>query len=119
MEITKMAKNKFGGMGGMGNMNNMLKQAQKMQADMEKMQAELDEKTVEATSGGGAVTVTVTGKKELTSIKISPAACDPDDVEMLEDLIMVAVNDAIKKAEEMTSSEMGKITGGMNIPGLF
>lgn len=112
-----MAKNRFPGMG--GNINNMLKQAQKMQKQMEQMQAELEEKTVEATSGGGAVTVVVSGKKEVKSIKISPDAIDLDDVEMLEDLILVAVNDALSKADEMMASEMGKITGGLNIPGLF
>lgn len=112
-----MAKNRFPGMG--GNINNMLKQAQKMQKQMEQMQAELEEKTVEATSGGGAVTVVVTGKKEVSSIKISPDAIDLDDVEMLEDLILVAVNDALSKVDEMTATEMGKITGGFNVPGLF
>ena len=113
-----MAKNKFSGMGG-GNMNNMLKQAQRMQQQMEKMQEELEEKTVEGTAGGGVVTAVVTGKKEVKSIKISPDVVDPDDIEMLEDLILIAINDAISKAEEMMSSEMGKITGGINIPGLF
>ena len=116
-----MAKHKFNGMGGgmMPNMNNMIKQAQKMQAEMEKMQAELEETKFEATAGGGAVAVAVSGKKELLSVTISPDACDPDDVEMLQDLIIVAVNDAMKKADEASASQMGKITGGMNIPGLF
>ena len=114
-----MGKGKFQGMGGMGNMNNMIRQAQKMQKDMEKMQEDLESKVVEATSGGGAVTVTVSGKKELLSVKISPDACDPDDVEMLEDLILVAVNDAMKKSDEMSAAEMSKITGGMNIPGFM
>jgi len=115
-----MAKNKFGGMGGMGGgMNNMLKQAQKMQQDMERLQSELSERTVEATAGGGAVTAVVTGKKELTKITISPEACDPDDVSMLEDLILTAVNSAMQKADEMSTNEMGKITGGINIPGLI
>ncbi len=115
-----MAKyNKFPGMGGMPNMNNMIKQAQKMQAEMQKMQEEMEEKTFEATSGGGAVTVEVSGKKEVTKITISPDACDPDDVEMLEDLVMVAVNDALKKADAESADKMGQITGGMNIPGLF
>lgn len=114
-----MAKNKFNGMGGMPNMNNMIKQAQKMQAEMEKMQAELEETKFEATSGGGAVSVTVSGKKEVLEVKISPEACDPDDVEMLEDLITVAVNDAMKKADEASAGQMSRITGGMNIPGLF
>lgn len=116
-----MAKyNKFGGMGGgMPNMNNMIKQAQKMQAEMQKMQEELEEKKFEATAGGGAVKATVTGKKEVSEIIISPEACDPDDVEMLQDLIIVAVNDALKKADEASADQMGRITGGMNIPGLF
>lgn len=113
-----MAKNKFSGMGG-GNMNNMLRQAQKMQQQMEQMQSELEQRTVEASSGGGAVTVTVSGKKDIKAIKISPDVIDADDVEMLEDLLLVAVNDALSKADEMMSSEMGKITGGLNIPGLF
>lgn len=114
-----MAKNKFSGMGGGGNMNNMLKQAQKMQQEMERIQQELEQRVVEATSGGGAVSVTVTGKKEVKAVKISPDAIDPDDVEMLEDLLLVAVNDALSKADEMMTSEMGKLTGGINIPGLF
>ncbi|MBR2471214.1 MAG: YbaB/EbfC family nucleoid-associated protein [Clostridia bacterium] len=107
-----------GGMGG-GNMNNMIKQAQKMQQDMMKMQEELEQQEVEATAGGGMVTVKVTGKKVITSISIKPEAVDPDDVEMLEDLIMVAVNDALSKVDSETQSQMSKITGGMNIPGLF
>ncbi len=115
-----MAKHRFNGMGGgMPNMNNMIKQAQKMQAEMEKMQAEMEEKTYDATAGGGAVAVVVSGKKELMEVTISPEACDPDDVEMLQDLIIVAVNDAMKKADEASMNQMGKITGGMNIPGLF
>lgn len=115
-----MAKHRFNGMGGgMGNMNSMIKQAQKMQAEMERMQAEMEEKKFEATAGGGAVAVVVSGKKELLEVNISPEACDPDDVEMLQDLIIVAVNDAMKKADEDSMNQMGKITGGMNIPGLF
>ena len=117
-----MAKHRMppmGGMGGMGNMNNMIKQAQKMQQDMLKMQEELETATFEATSGGGAVAVTVSGKKEITSIKLSPEVVDPDDVEMLEDLILVAVNDAMKKVDGANSEKLGKLTGGMSIPGLF
>jgi DNA-binding YbaB/EbfC family protein len=107
-------------MGGGGGMGNMLKQAQKMQKDMEKAQEELKAKTVTATAGGGAVTVTVTGDKELASIVIKPEAVDPEDVELLQDLILAAVNEGLKKADEMAASEMGKITGGMGkIPGLF
>ena len=102
-----------------GNMNNMIKQAQKMQQDMLRMQEELETKTVDATVGGGSVTVTVSGKKELVKIQIQPDVVDPEDVEMLEDLIMAAVNEGMRKAEEMATSEMNKIAGGMNIPGLF
>ncbi len=115
-----MAK-KFHGFpsGGGGGMNNMLRQAQKMQMEMEKAQTEMEEQIVEASAGGGMVTVKITGKKQLTEVNIKPEAVDPDDVEMLQDLIMVAVNDAIKKADEMMQEKMGKITGGINIPGLF
>ncbi len=108
-----------GGFPGMGNMNNMLKQAQKMQKEMAKLQAELEEKTVEASAGGGAVTVIATGKKEIQEITIKPEAVDPDDVEMLQDLVMAAVNEALRKAEEMVKAEMGKITGGLNLGGMF
>ncbi|MGE4282779.1 MAG: YbaB/EbfC family nucleoid-associated protein [Clostridia bacterium] len=108
-----------GGFPGMGNMNNMIKQAQKMQKDMAKMQEELEQKTVEASAGGGAITVKVSGKKQIEEIKINPEVVDPDDVEMLQDLIMAAVNEAMRKADEMAASEMGKITGGMNLPGMF
>ena len=101
------------------NMSNVIKQAQKMQEEMEKVQEELEDKTVEATSGGGAVTVTVNGKKEIVLIKIQPEAVDPDDVETLEDLITVAVNDAVKQADEMMAEGMSAVTGGLNIPGLF
>lgn len=114
-----MAKGGFPRMPGGGNMNNMIKQAQKMQQDMLRAQEELETKTVEATVGGGSVTAVVSGKKELVSIKISPDAVDPDDVEMLEDLILAAVNEGMRKAEELAASEMSKITGSMNIPGLF
>ena len=108
-----------GGMPGMGNMNQMIKQAQKMQEEMLKAQAEIEEKTLEASSGGGAVTVTMNGKKELLSVKISPEAVDPDDVETLEDLILSAVNEAMRQADELAAGTMGRVTGGMNIPGLF
>ena len=108
-----------GGMPGMGNMNQMIKQAQKMQEEMLKAQAEIEEKTLEASAGGGAVTVTINGKKELQSIKISPEAVDPDDVETLEDLILSAVNEAMRQADELAAGTMGRVTGGMNIPGLF
>ena len=119
-----MAKGGFpkgmGNMGGMGgNMNQMLKQAKKMQEQMLKMQEEMEEKVYEASSGGGAVSVKISGKRELQEIIIKPEVVDPDDVEMLQDLIIVAVNDAMKKADEDSMNQMGKITGGMNIPGLF
>ena len=101
--------------GGMmpGNMNNLMKQAQKMQKQMEEQQKALEESEFSATAGGGAVEVTVTGKKVLTKVKLDPDAVDPDDVEMLEDLIMVAVNDALKKADEASSAAMSRMTGGM------
>jgi len=100
-------------------MNSMMKQVQKMQQDMAKLQSELEEKEVEATAGGGAVKVIATGKKNIVSISISPEVVDEDDLEMLEDLVMAAVNEALVKADEMVNGEMAKITGGMNIPGLM
>lgn len=100
-------------------MNTVIKQAQKMQEEMEKVQSELETKTVEAAAGGGAVKVVMSGKKELVSIDIQPEAVDPDDVETLQDLIMAAVNEAVKKAEDMMTEGMSEITGGLNIPGLF
>jgi DNA-binding YbaB/EbfC family protein len=103
----------------MGNMNQLMKQAKKMQEQMAKLQEELEQKTVEASAGGGVVTVVANGKKEVTEIRIAPEAVDPDDVEMLQDLIMAAVNEALRQAEEMVQSEMNKITGGLSIPGLF
>ena len=113
-----MARGRYPGMGG-GNMGNMMKQMQKMQKQMEKMQKELEEREVEASAGGGAITATVNGKKELLEIDIDESVVDPEDVEMLEDLVMAAVNEAMRKAENMVNSEMQKITGGLNIPGLF
>ncbi len=112
-----MARGGFPG-GGM-NMQNMMKQAQQMQAKMQEMQEELEQKEVEASAGGGVVKVVATGKKEIKSIEISPEAVDPDDVEMLEDLVIAAVNEALGKVDEMVNAEMGKITGGMNLGGLF
>lgn len=112
-----MAKGKFSGIP--GNMNNMLKQVQKMQKQMEELQEELYQKEVEASAGGGAVEVKVNGRKEVLSVTIKPEAVDPDDVEMLQDLIVAATNEALRKADEMMTREMSKITGGMNIPGLF
>ena len=113
-----MAKSAFrgGAYGGAGMNTNMIKQAQKMQADMLKVQEELDQKEFEATVGGGVIKATVNGKKELLTVKISPDAVDPNDVEMLEDLIVAAVNEAIRKAEEASSQSMAKVTGGMNLP---
>ncbi|HHU79524.1 MAG: YbaB/EbfC family nucleoid-associated protein [Caldicoprobacterales bacterium] len=106
--------------GGMGNMNNLMKQAKKMQEQMLKMQQELEEKTVEATVGGGMVTVVANGKKEILEIDIKPEVVDPDDIEMLQDLIIAAVNEAVRKADEMVQGEMARLTGGMGIPpGLF
>jgi len=91
-----------------------------MQKEMAKLQEELEERTVEASAGGGAVTVIATGKKEIKEINIKPEVVDPDDVEMLQDLVLAAVNEALRKAEEMISTEMSKITGGLGgIPGLF
>ena len=103
----------YPGMGGGMNMNNMMKQVQKMQKQMEEQQKALEESEYTATAGGGAVEVTVTGKKVLTKVKLDPDAVDPDDVEMLEDLIMVAVNDAMKQVDEANSSSMARMTGGM------
>jgi DNA-binding YbaB/EbfC family protein len=103
---------------GGGSMNKMIKQAKQVQEKIVKMQEELREKEIEASSGGGAVTVKVNGKQELVSIQIKPEAVDPDDLEMLEDLVLAAVNEGIRKSQEMVSSEMAKITGGFNIPGL-
>ncbi|WP_317855025.1 YbaB/EbfC family nucleoid-associated protein [Chakrabartyella piscis] len=101
-----------GGMGGM-NMNNLMKQAQKMQKQMEQKQEEMAKKTFEMTSGGGAVKVVISGKKEILELKLDPDVVDPDDVEMLEDLVMSAVNEAIRQVEEVYNKEMGGMTGGM------
>lgn len=103
----------------MNNMNQMMKQVKKMQEQMLKAQEELEGKTVEGTAGGGVVTATMSGHKKLLDITIKPEAVDPEDVEMLQDLVLTAVNDAITKAEELSNQDMGKFTGGMKIPGLF
>lgn len=108
-----------GGAGGGANMQKQMQQMQQMQRKMEEMQAELEQKEVEATAGGGAVSITVNGKKEVTKIVIKPEVVDPDDVEMLQDLIQVAVNEGLRQIEEMSQNEMGKLTGGMSIPGLM
>jgi len=103
-----------GGLGGGMNMN-MIKQAQKMQEDLLKMQAEMEEKTYSAGSGGGVVTAVVTGKRELQELVIDPDAVDPDDVEMLQDLIVAAVNEALRKAETSMNDSMSQLTGGLNL----
>lgn len=100
-------------------LGNMMRQAQMMQQKMARLQEDLAEKEVEASAGGGMVAARVNGKQQLLEIKIDPAAVDPDDVEMLQDLVVAAVNEAIKKSHELAQQEMAKITGGMNIPGLF
>jgi len=100
------------------NMQKMMKQAQKMQAKMAKVQEELEEKTLEATAGGGAVKVVVNGKQEVVDLQIDPEVVDPDDVEMLEDLVLAAVNQGMREIQEMVNDEMGKVTGGMNLPGM-
>ena len=108
--------------GGMpGNMNNLMKQAQRMQRQMEETTKELEEKEYSASSGGGAVTVTVSGKKEVVSVKLAEEVVDPDDIEMLEDLIVAATNEALRQIDEATGSAMSKLTGGMGggIPGMF
>ncbi len=114
-----MAKSRIPmGMGG-ANMSNMIKQAQKMQQEMMKMQEEMEQSEFEASAGGGVVTVKMSGKKELVSVSIKPEAVDPDDVEMLEDLVLTAVNDVLAKVDAANASKMSSITGGMNIPGMF
>lgn len=103
----------------MKGMGNIMKQAQQMQQKMLKLQEELAQKTVEASVGGGMVTVTVNGKSEVLRVKIEPQAVDPSDVEMLEDLVVAGVNEALRKAHDMVAGEMSKLTGGLKIPGLF
>ena len=103
----------------MKGMGNMMKQAQKLQSKMMKLQEELSSKTIEASSGGGMVKVVANGKQQIVSIDIEKEVVDPEDVEMLQDLVLAAVNDALSKSQEMVSQEMGKLTGGMNIPGLM
>ena len=104
---------------GRGGLGNIRKQAQQMQRRMAELQEELESKQVEASAGGGMVTAIVTGKQQLVNLKIDPAAVDPEDVEMLQDLITAAVNEALKQSQKMAQEEMSKITGGMNLPGLF
>ena len=104
--------------GGPGNMQSMIKQAQKMQEQMTQLQTELDEREYTAAAGGGAVSCTVSGKREVLRLDIKPEVVDPEDVEMLSDLITAAVNEALRKAVETSEAEMNRITGGLNIPGL-
>ena len=105
--------------GGPQNMQAMIRQAQKMQEDMAAKQEELDAREYDVAAGGGVVKVKINGKKEILSVKIEPEVVDPDDIETLEDLIVAAVNEAIKRVEETNSAEMSKITGNMSVPGLF
>ncbi len=102
-----------------GGMNQMLKQAKKMQQQMEQMQEEIYAREIEASAGGGAVKVKVNGRQEVLEVQIKPEVVDPEDVEMLQDLVLTAVNDALKQAQEMMTNEMGKLTGGLKLPGLF
>ena len=105
--------------GGPSNMHSMIKQAQKMQEDMAAKQAELEEREYDVSAGGGVINVKINGKKEIMSVNIDPDVIDPDDKETLEDLIVAAVNEAIKKVESVSADEMQKITGNMSIPGMF
>ena len=102
--------------GGMGNMQKMMKQMQKMQKDMAKAQEELADKTVEGTAGGGMVTVVANGQKEIIEVRIKEDVVDPEDIEMLQDLVLAATNDALKQIEDLTNSTMGQFTQGMNLP---
>jgi len=104
---------------GKGPMGDLVKQAQKMQTQIMKLQEEMADKTVEAAAGGGMITVVANGRQEIVSIKVEKEVVDPEDVEMLEDLLLAAVNEALKKSQEMASQEMQKVTGGMNLPGIF
>ena len=114
-----MAKGGFPGMMGGGNMQQLARQAQKLQQQMTKVQEELETREYEASAGGGMVNVKVNGKKELLSIEIKPEAVDPDDVEMLQDLVLAAVNEALRTANDTMEREMGKLTGGLSMPGFF
>jgi len=114
----RAGKKPGGGGGGSANMQKQLQQFQAMQRKMEEVQAQIDEMETVATSGGGAVSVTVSGKKEIKKIEIKPDVVDPDDIEMLEDLIMTAANEALRQMEEISHNEMNKLTGGLGIPGM-
>ena len=113
-----MARQNFG-FGGGANMQQLMRQAQKMQQDLLKMQQEMEEKQYEATAGGGVITAVVSGKRELVRVTIDPEAVDPDDVEMLQDMVVAAVNEAMRKAEAEASQNMSRLTGGLNLGGLF
>lgn len=102
-----------------GGMNQVLKQAKKMQQQMEQVQEEIYAREIEASAGGGAVKVKVNGRQEVLDVQIKPEVVDPEDVEMLQDLVLTAVNDALKQAQDMMSNEMGKLTGGLKLPGMF
>jgi DNA-binding YbaB/EbfC family protein len=108
----------YGGGGG-NDMNSMIRQAQKMQENMQQVQQELDQKEYTISSGGGAVEVNITGKREIKAITIKPEVVDPDDIDMLQDLMVAAVNEAIRKVDEISSKEMEKVSGGLNVPGMF
>ncbi len=114
-----MAKNNFRGMPGGMNQAAMMKQAQKMQQEMLRMQEEMENRTYSATSGGGMVTATVSGKHQVVGIEIKPEAVDPDDVEMLQDMIIAAVNEAMRTADNEANENMARLTGGLNLGGLF
>lgn len=105
--------------GGMGNIGNLMKQAKKMQEDMQRVQAELADERVEATSGGGVVKAVVSGSGKLIEVKIDPQVVDPDDVEMLEDLVTTAIREASEKAKELAAERMQEVTGGLGLPGMF
>lgn len=105
--------------GGVGNMSEMLKRAQKMQEEMQEKQAELEEREYEISAGGGAVTVKINGKREILALDIQPDVVDPDDVEMLSDILIAAVNEAIKKVDSVAEEEMAKVSGQMGLPGMF
>lgn len=105
--------------GGAQNMNAMIRQAQKMQDEISELQEEIEAREFSATAGGGAVQVVVTGKKSIKSLTIQPEVVDPEDIEMLQDLVISAINEAINNVEEITETEMSKITGGVSLPGLF
>ncbi len=108
------------GMGkGPGSMNSMLKQAQKLQEDMANLQAELEEREYEVSSGGGVCKIVINGKKQIQTITLDPVIVDPDDMETLQDIIVAGVNEAIKRVEDESGAEMQKLTGGLNLPGLF